>query len=1348
MKIRKIFLFGFIVAAALLVFGANSQDTYADCISSANNTFIPNSPKTAYKKFGEIDYPGSYPQHANPVWACGDSQRGIYYITGLYSTGKGYKSINNGSKYELYLNYFAPATGTIKIGMQGQIHKPAAAVYATNVRICTYNGCGSTQTDIFKYKDGWETSNSWGHYFKRTNGSWSSNFGGGFSKPIGTAQIEVKMEKYIEAYGANNLVDKGTYREGVIWVRRCYNGGGCGWSKLKFLIQADRPSITPRSTIRNKTRNGSETAYNTTQAKVSVNAHPGETVTFKHYYTNLNDWTNDSRCTTTFYNNGGTARTSAAPNFGNACKNGKASIKKVDGVNRFGNAGGDFNSNGFIIRNFRIPDDAENGAEYCEQIGYKNLTNGHGWTDNSEHKGPKVCAKVYRPSLIDSKSKTSATVNGTVYEGTSDWDSALTINNGQFVMVDSQNTSVTFNHTIRRRGVSQNFSFRPRITFSNSGGVSSGGAGNRTPTVNVNAATVNVSATTYTIKLLPEESTTVCENLQHPDKYYADTGTTSTNENSKACIKIKRKPLTCALATEYKYGILNGQNIARIGSSNASVNGVDSYKYSPTNANTLSAAANHTVSAADTWARPGDSIRFSYQGCAGAQYTVNNTSSLNNTTYKSRYYAKGERNPASNGYLFGATVPNITSATGQPRVYSNDRTWWSTGTSGFPTNNNVVLNALSPSVASITTTNRAEHSKDSYSCKNIPNASSFKENHYQITGSTSSNNCRSVDFTSKTSDVGSTITQIIQWNNLKIVNRVPNGTYAQNPQYTAKASVKIPFNYKAQPAIYSNAGAHVVYGGSKMPVSTKVYVTPRKNTAISNNDSSNTYATITKKTKISVEYFYRDLAGNEYGNTPISSGSYDGILNQTGDTKGTVNRDDKKLAEAGSDHVSFNIPVPDTLPIGTHVCARITVSPADSHDAYDAETVNGAGVNNIALKANEGNSRRVALTCNTVAKRPTFSVEGSNAFSGNAEGFVATTTPKELAAGKFIFGSWSEYGVFGKVNTQGAHAFASGATFGYQTGNTGITLNSPRLNNEVNKVATSSNTSSTCSFSTQTLANANCSSDNVGEGEVGKKTVSQFADRIKTRYTSGEITAASTSAMPESSCSTFGNSTTHCILAGGKKYAYLPNLLNNNRDSNNIIHHKVIGNAYLGSGSAANNTSRLGSQNLDDSLVDMTEVYDIKGTFVIDENIIVGDARNGSFDADPTLDRLAQARKNIIVADRVFITNKVTRIDAIIITDELNTCAYDSFSSFQNGVMTSIGTLDANHCNSSLIFNGPAITKKLTLHRTAGAGSGSNAIVRAEIFDMGMDTYLWTFNQMSRYNQAITTYTKELPSRY
>ena len=82
----------------------------------------------------------------------------------------------------------------------------------------------------------------------------------------------------------------------------------------------------------------------------------------------------------------------------------------------------------------------------------------------------------------------------------------------------------------------------------------------------------------------------------------------------------------------------------------------------------------------------------------------------------------------------------------------------------------------------------------------------------------------------------------------------------------------------------------------------------------------------------------------------------------------------------------------------------MTVWPLDSH--------NNTNDNNVALSDN-GNSKGVYTVCNTYAKKPTMSIESSNAY---ANGEIDTsTTPKTFSGGTYLFGSWSEYSIFGKV---------------------------------------------------------------------------------------------------------------------------------------------------------------------------------------------------------------------------------------------------------------------------------------------------------------------------------------------
>ena len=166
---------------------------------------------------------------------------------------------------------------------------------------------------------------------------------------------------------------------------------------------------------------------------------------------------------------------------------------------------------------------------------------------------------------------------------------------------------------------------------------------------------------------------------------------------------------------------------------------------------------------------------------------------------------------------------------------------------------------------------------------------------------------------------------------------------------------------------------------------------------------------------------------------------------------------------------------------------------------------------------------------------------------------------------------------------------------------------------------------------------------------------------------------------------------------------------------------------------------------------------------VIDGNIIVGDRNN--HDDDPVLNNTGEIAQVVIVARKVEITSRVNQIDAIILADEVDTCAYTSVNKFINGTRASIGggsgkeTINSTDESCSgynnatgksgpLIFSGPVFTKKITLNRTYGASSSTSSIKRAEIFYLDPYNYLWSFGQMSRYSQAVTTYSRELPSRY
>ena len=918
------------------------------------------------------------------------------------------------------------------------------------------------------------------------------------------------------------------------------------------------------------------------------------------------------------------------------------------------------------------------------------------------------------------------------------------------------------------------------------------GSGNKTATAIDTGKTTDVVPISkdyhYEGTLKPGEDRTICNVLNYSFTVDASKSYDNTRDSARSCVKVYRDPAPCHINPDIKYGVHSGTNIGRIGVNNFTTQ--TGYSYTGTDPS-LFKASNNYMQTVSIWARPGDRIKFEHEGCAGGQYAVVNIGGLDNATYKSVYTTTGKlrhfktdgsiENETSEGYLFGEKVSNVASTS--PLKYSNTKTWDSTSSRNtFLDGERIETQWWSPSTASTSTYNQNTYNEKTYSCIDLV-GSAYQANTYQIAGSDTASyetDCNAYSKTGVKIDVGHVITQSFSWNNLQITNdQSTTGTYAQNKTHTAEANVIVPYNYNAQPYLGNGAGGQnsdVVYLGTNMPINAKIYVTPRTNTAFGageENKAFNTYATITKPTTVDVQYYYKSLNANgtytESSRTSIDAYRVNkDRLNKEGNADGVVHQ-----LGGGS---TFNVPVPDSsLKPGDQVCATLTITPADSHNAYMAATVNGAGTNNAALKEG-GSTTAEATICKTVAKLPTMSVESSNAYAGGSAGFVTAKYQKQFGGStKYLFGSWSEYGLYGKVKADGKRGTASGATFGYAIGSGGIAFNQTRANS--GNVATTTN-AHTCAYSSQTFTNSDCAAGNIGSNTVGQKTVQDFRDRIINRFTNGSSPwiPESGSGGWDSNCrsSSIGSTYYTCVTANGKKYAnymYYKNQIekldvnedgtyDRERDENGMIHVRIRGDAYLGGAytSASSRTDLIFNHNLWNEMSNWTYIFEIDGDLVLDGNIKVGDFYHygtDNFDGDPILSNMNMERTPIIFAKRVLLTNSVTRIDAVIIADELNTCAYQDFSAFSNGqpikvgaASGTVGELTSDKCTNTVEFRAPVITKKLILNRTGGGGNGNTTAQRAEIFNMNMGIYFWSFNQMSRYNQAVTTYSRELPTRY
>lgn len=117
----------------------------------------------------------------------------------------------------------------------------------------------------------------------------------------------------------------------------------------------------------------------------------------------------------------------------------------------------------------------------------------------------------------------------------------------------------------------------------------------------------------------------------------------------------------------------------------------------------------------------------------------------------------------------------------------------------------------------------------------------------------------------------------------------------------------------------------------------------------------------------------------------------------------------------------------------------------------------------------------------------------------------------------------------------------------------------------------------------------------------------------------------------------------------------------------------------------------------------------------------------------------------VIRAAAINITNSVRNVDAWLIavtpagTGTLNTCSDVGVSA----------QLTSTTCNNPLRVNGPVITDKLYLRRTAGSDSTppESIYAPAEIFNLRADTYLWGNAYGMGTGNVRTFYTRELPPR-
>lgn len=145
-----------------------------------------------------------------------------------------------------------------------------------------------------------------------------------------------------------------------------------------------------------------------------------------------------------------------------------------------------------------------------------------------------------------------------------------------------------------------------------------------------------------------------------------------------------------------------------------------------------------------------------------------------------------------------------------------------------------------------------------------------------------------------------------------------------------------------------------------------------------------------------------------------------------------------------------------------------------------------------------------------------------------------------------------------------------------------------------------------------------------------------------------------------------------------------------------------------------------------------TVVIVATGTVMITGNITYSDG---------PYTNIADIPQVVVRADTINIAGSVGNIDAWLMSTTLNTCV--------DQVALGDDRLTANMCSNPLKINGPVVTDKLYLRRTAGSSGGVAGLDDpAETFNLRADALLWGSGYGSGSGKVQTVYTKELPPRF
>lgn len=279
--------------------------------------------------------------------------------------------------------------------------------------------------------------------------------------------------------------------------------------------------------------------------------------------------------------------------------------------------------------------------------------------------------------------------------------------------------------------------------------------------------------------------------------------------------------------------------------------------------------------------------------------------------------------------------------------------------------------------------------------------------------------------------------------------------YNSNEDQSASINAKIPYNYSLKLSFDNSSSATILddVTSFKPEVANEGRMNAQLCAGRNSTCDEKSIGTATRKTSAATLIFtiddsftYEALKNNydfaAMGNNTTETGIINAVRSRLGNAVSVIDNSYFSYKDSGKKAINANgtwkLNNPATVdsrnyPVGTKICGVVAAYPSDSHNTGDNRDINDENQAEAFNSYGGEFQTKFNISCRTVAKRQTMSVEGNG---------IATLGPVKSSRvyygeQKRIFGSWSEYQIIAS-GSDGPSA-SSGAVTAYGLDGTGGT---------------------------------------------------------------------------------------------------------------------------------------------------------------------------------------------------------------------------------------------------------------------------------------------------------------------